>query len=369
MTLRKSVIATLISTALALPAFAQDEFSKRLYVGFGGGTSTLTPESQIDGVFVDDDSDAGGKLFIGWDFARRFAVELARGDLGEAAIGPNNLGSISYEVTELSGVYHFYNLGGYESLVGRRGLGLFAKLGLGFMDNDSNLQFERENDVHLAGGLGLEYATRFGLALRGEFEAFDEDATLASLSLLWRFGGGGGSDSDDGIFSSGGVIGDTVGGLIGGDNDGDAPTLDDDDGDGVPNSLDDCLDSAPGEPVTATGCALFGGVLAGVQFESGSDRLVDDAQVVLNDAADALLQNPSLKVEVQAHTDSQGAADYNVELSKQRALATVRYLMLRGVPSEQMTARAFGEAKPIADNSTEEGRFTNRRVEFHVIER
>ena len=65
MTLRKSVIATLISTALALPAFAQDEFSKRLYVGFGGGTSTLTPESQIDGVFVDDDSDAGGKLFIG----------------------------------------------------------------------------------------------------------------------------------------------------------------------------------------------------------------------------------------------------------------------------------------------------------------
>ena len=82
-----------------------------------------------------------------------------------------------------------------------------------------------------------------------------------------------------------------------------------------------------------------------------------------------LLSNPDVKVEVQAHTDSQGPEDFNIELSKKRALATVRYLMLRGVPSEQMAARAFGESKPIDDNGTAEGRAANRRVEFHVIER
>jgi OOP family OmpA-OmpF porin len=139
----------------------------------------------------------------------------------------------------------------------------------------------------------------------------------------------------------------------------------DSDGDGVPNDIDNC--SATGdEPVTATGCPMFGGVLEGVLFESGSDKLTDSAQVVLNDAADALLNNPDMVVEVQAHTDSQGAAEYNLELSKKRALATVRYLMLRGVPSEQLLARAFGEAKPIESNDTAEGRQANRRVEFHV---
>jgi len=189
----------------------------------------------------------------------------------------------------------------------------------------------------------------------------------SSLGLVWRFGGAGvrSSSDDGGLFSQGGGA---VGGLLDGEED--LPTMtDDDDADGVPNSLDDCMDTDPGVPVTATGCAIFGGVLEGVVFESGSDRLVGEAQSVLNDAADVLLNDPGLNVEVRAHTDSQGAEDFNLELSKKRALSTVRYLMLRGVPAEQLTARAFGEAKPVADNSTPEGRETNRRVEFHVIDR
>ena len=111
------------------------------------------------------------------------------------------------------------------------------------------------------------------------------------------------------------------------------------------------------------------GIRGSVLFAVNSDQLLDEAQAVLNDAADVLLANPDVKVEVQAHTDSQGPEDFNIELSKKRALSTVRYLMLRGVPSEQMAARAFGESKPIDDNGTPEGRAANRRVEFHVIER
>lgn len=368
MTFNKSLVATLISAAMCLPAMADtDGFSKRFYVGVAGGGSELEPESQVPDFFVEDDTDTGVKVFLGYDFSPRFAAELAIADLGEAVIGSvsagTSVGAISYEVVELSGLYRFFDKD-------RRGFGAFVKLGVGALDNDSELNFTRDNDVHLSGGVGVEWASKIGLALRGEFEAFDRDATLATLGVLWRFGGGSSSsssasDDDDGLFSQG--VG-AVGGLLGG-ADTELATLDDDDNDGVPNSLDDCAGTESGVPVSATGCPVFGGVLEGVQFESGSDQLVDAAQDVLNDAADVLLKDPNLKVEVQAHTDSQGSEAFNIELSKKRALATVRYLMLRGVPSEQMTARAFGESKPIADNATAAGRSTNRRVEFHVIER
>lgn len=360
MIVRKSLLAVLASTVLCLPAVAQnDNFSKRFYIGAAGGVSDLSPESQTDALTVDDESDSGGKFMIGYDLSRRIGLELAAADLGSAEIGPNNAGEVDYSVVELSGLYHFFNLSGWNALVERRGLGAFVKLGVGVLDNESELEFERENDVHLSGGIGLEYGLPIGLALRGEYEAFDEDARLASLGLLWRFGGSNGfAPEDDGLFSSGGVAGTTTAATI----------VDDSDGDGVPNSIDDCPNTAVGATVTATGCAIFGGVLEGVNFEVNSDVLLDEAQVALNVAADVLLRDPTLKVEVQSHTDSQGSEAYNIELSKKRALSTVRYLILRGVPQQQLTARAFGEVKPIADNSTEEGRRKNRRVEFHVIE-
>lgn len=354
MKINKSLVATLISMCLCTPAMAaHGDFHKKLYIGGAGGVTKVTPEIRGDqNLEVTDDESEGAKVFVGWDFRPHMALELGVADLGEAEIGPNNAGTVGYEVADLSLVYHFYNLGGYDRLINRQGLGAFWKLGIGTMDNESELTVTRRNDVHAMFGFGVEYGTRIGLALRGEIEAFDEDAMMASLGLLWRLGRGGGSDA----------------GLFGGDSDALSVGGDDTDGDGIPNNLDDCPDTASGEPVDATGCAIFGGVLDGVNFASGSDELTDEAQSVLNDAADALLKYPNVNVEVQAHTDSQGAADYNLDLSKRRALATVRYLMLRGVPSEQLQARAFGESKPIESNDTAEGREANRRVEFHMTD-
>ena len=361
MILRKSLVAALTSTVLCVPAAAQnDNFSKRFYIGAAGGVSDLSPESRVDTLTIDDESDTGGKFLIGYDVSRRIGLELAAADLGAAEIGPNNVGEIDYSVLEFSGLFHFFNLSGWDALVERRGLGAFVKLGVGVLDNDSELEFERVNDVHVSGGVGLEYGLPIGLALRGEYEAFDEDARLASLGLLWRFGGNGGfipSVPDGGLFTPGDEVTTTA-----------ATIVDDSDGDGVPNSIDDCPDTAPEAAVTATGCAIFGGALEGVNFESDSDLLLDDALIALNVAADVMLRDPTLKVEVQSHTDSQASEGYNLQLSKNRALSTVRYLILRGVPQQQLTARAFGETKPIADNATEEGRRENRRVEFHVIE-
>jgi len=354
---KKSLVATLVSAFLCVPAISSAEhggFHKKLYIGGAGGITQLSPEVE-DGVnfTVDEEESEGQKIFVGWDFSPRLAVEFGVAELGEAMIGPADAGEISYSVKDLSLLYHFFNFGGYDSLSARTGLGAFGKLGVGTMENESDLAFERENDWHAMGGLGVEYGTSLGLALRGEVEFFDEDAMMASLGLLWRIGGKSkGMMGGDDLFSKSDME--------------EMMIADDADGDGVPNNLDDCPDTSAGDPVSATGCAMFGGVLAGVQFSSGSDELTDEAQVVLNDAADVLLKSPDTSVEVQAHTDSQGSADYNLDLSKKRALAVVRYLMLRGVPAEQLQARAFGESKPIEDNATAEGRNANRRVEFHV---
>ncbi|OED42388.1 hypothetical protein AB833_07020 [Chromatiales bacterium (ex Bugula neritina AB1)] len=357
----KSLVATLISACLCVPAIADEDhggYKNKFYLGIGGGVSRLSPDiEQGVNLTVDDKNSSGGKVFVGWDFHPHLGVELGYADLGEADIGPNSIGSLEYTVADLSALYHFYNAGGYDRLVARRGLGAFWKVGVGMMDNDvkqnnpaSTFDYRRDNDWHLMGGLGVEYGIDNGLAFRGEIEAFDEDALLASVGVLWRMGAR--EESVSPLFDKA----DGNGSI--------AP--DDDDADGVSNNLDDCPDTLPGDPVSATGCAMFGGVLDGVLFESGSDTLTEAAEVVLNDAADVLLNYPNVSVEIQAHTDSQGSAGYNLELSKKRALSTVRYMMLRGVPSEQLQARAFGESKPIESNDTAEGRQANRRVEFHV---
>ena len=142
MTFNKSLVATLLSAAMCLPAVADTgDFSKTFYVGIAAGTSELEPESQVSQFFVEDDTDTAGKVFIGYDFSPRFAAELSIIDLGEAVIGPSSVGAISYDVVELSGLYRFFDKD-------RRGFGAFAKLGFGGLDNDSELNFTRDNDVH-----------------------------------------------------------------------------------------------------------------------------------------------------------------------------------------------------------------------------
>jgi outer membrane protein OmpA-like peptidoglycan-associated protein len=74
-------------------------------------------------------------------------------------------------------------------------------------------------------------------------------------------------------------------------------------------------------------------------------------------------------VEVGGHTDSVGSEAYNQGLSERRADAVRDYLMSKGVKASRLTARGYGESRPVASNDTEEGRAENRRVELVVIER
>jgi OOP family OmpA-OmpF porin len=90
---------------------------------------------------------------------------------------------------------------------------------------------------------------------------------------------------------------------------------------------------------------------------------------LLDEVAQALKDNPSIKVRVEGHTDSRGRDRTNLKLSQKRAESVRRYLVSRGIGAARLDARGFGETVPIADNRTEQGRSQNRRVEFIITGR
>jgi outer membrane protein OmpA-like peptidoglycan-associated protein len=108
---------------------------------------------------------------------------------------------------------------------------------------------------------------------------------------------------------------------------------------------------------------LSGGVL----FVSNKSDLLPTAQAKLNDVADALTkQDTESKIVVEGHTDSQGGASYNQDLSQRRAQTVRDYLVTRGIATDRLTSQGFGLTRPIADNTSAEGRANNRRVEIIV---
>ncbi len=102
-------------------------------------------------------------------------------------------------------------------------------------------------------------------------------------------------------------------------------------------------------------------------FNKASIKSVSFA--LLNEVAQAMVDNPTIKVEIGGHTDSVGNDAFNLKLSQSRAESVRTYLIKRGIASNRMVPKGFGENVPIADNRTEAGRSQNRRVEFLITER
>lgn len=145
--------------------------------------------------------------------------------------------------------------------------------------------------------------------------------------------------------------------------------LNDEDGDAIVDGSDQCPATPAGVRVDGTGCALPKvWRLDGVTFEFDRARLRPDSLVILQGQAETLLRYPDMKVEVAGHTDSDGSDDYNLQLSQRRADAVRDYLVSLDVPAGQITARGYGEAEPVKDNETDEGKEFNRRVELRIVD-
>lgn len=144
--------------------------------------------------------------------------------------------------------------------------------------------------------------------------------------------------------------------------------LTDSDGDGIVDDKDKCPDTPAGSRVDGDGCPFDKVInLKGVTFEFNKTRLRPDAQTILEWATGVLQKYPDMNVEIAGHTDSIGGDSYNQKLSEGRAQSVKEYFIGHGIPETQLSAKGYGEAQPIADNNTEEGRERNRRVELRIL--
>ncbi|MFM8342022.1 MAG: OmpA family protein [Methylomonas sp.] len=141
----------------------------------------------------------------------------------------------------------------------------------------------------------------------------------------------------------------------------------DSDGDGVNDCADQCPKTVKGSLVNGKGCAVKL-LLKGEHFKYDSAELGLNAKELLDGVAADLMAYPQKNdIEVQGHTSSEGSDAYNMKLSQRRANAVVQYLKNKGV-TNKLTAHAYGERQPIADNRTDAGKSENRRVELIWIE-
>jgi outer membrane protein OmpA-like peptidoglycan-associated protein len=159
------------------------------------------------------------------------------------------------------------------------------------------------------------------------------------------------------------------------------------DGDGIPDENDACptvagestrvkathgcplVPKAPEPPATKLAEKTI--VLSQqVKFETGTAVLRPESDRVLSEVARILTDHPEVElIEVQGHTDEVGTADYNRQLGQSRATSVVSWLVQHGVKRERLLPKGYGSDRPIADNATEEGRQKNRRVEFQIQRR
>ncbi len=155
----------------------------------------------------------------------------------------------------------------------------------------------------------------------------------------------------------------------------------DSDGDGVFDGIDQCPNTEPNYQVDASGCPIAvtaieeelldtGNISTNnIVFASSSSDIDLDHNVTLNEVGAALANWPELQVEIGGYTDSSGSEAFNQQLSEKRAQSVLDYLAKKypAINKDQFTAVGYGEANPVADNSTPEGRKINRRVEFKVL--
>jgi outer membrane protein OmpA-like peptidoglycan-associated protein len=107
--------------------------------------------------------------------------------------------------------------------------------------------------------------------------------------------------------------------------------------------------------------------LNNIFFEFGRAELKQESFNELDRVVTLLTENPSMSIEIAGHTDNVGSDVDNLKLSQDRANAVVAYIVSKGISATRIVSKGYGESIAIADNSTEEGRAVNRRVEFKII--
>ena len=208
------------------------------------------------------------------------------------------------------------------------------------IDNGSNtsVALEPEREGAPVAGVGVEYATRAGLAVRAEAVTFAADARYAQLGAVYRFG----RSADRGRTAMTEVVAEA-----------DAP---------VPAA------ALPAPAPAVRDCvAELADVRPRVNFDYASTRPLVPLAERFGPVVEALRACPEARVTISGHADDRSPLGRNREVSERRAQAVEAYLVERGIEPSRIRTRGYAETRPVADNGSETGRLLNRRVELDVV--
>lgn len=301
----------------------QIEYKRGWFVGGGLGSSEASPEGSSGGFYVKDDRDWGYKVFAGLRLLPHWSGEISYVNTGQAGLGNVNPSieasfsdaTIQYHIPTISGSYHVFGP--------QRDIDIFGRVGLSSIINtvsDDRIPYEKQTPLQLNLGVGLQWRFDPKWFARLEYDSFDNDASMISVSIGRYFA-----------------------------------------------SHDEHREIPQLPIVSEKTCRQFNSVLDYIAFEIDSAQLTDSSIEPLTVLAKSLIDNPVIQIEILAHTDSSGTEEYNNELSNRRADSIKSFLEEQGVDSSRLKATGFGESQPRASNDTEEGRALNRRVEFKVV--
>lgn len=150
----------------------------------------------------------------------------------------------------------------------------------------------------------------------------------------------------------GGAIGGTAGALIGRKMD---------------RQAEEIKQSIPNAEVIREGEGIIVKFDSGILFDVNQNTLKINARSNIESLATSLKNNPETTVLIVGHTDATGTDAYNLKLSERRAAAVRSYTIAQGIASSRLTTEGRGEGEAISDNTTEEGRALNRRVEIVIV--
>ena len=332
--LSKIMCAVVAASGLA----AAPSIAATTYVGAKVGMGWLD-SACVDSTNCEDDSVAGG-IYGGYNFTDTLALELNADYLGDYDTSFNNNGatqrySDSIVAISLSPMYR---------LAIKQEFDIFFKAGPAYIMHDD------EDDVVLALGIGAEKQLSDDWALRVEYQYFDDfddkiiqdlNSNLVTVGLSYNFGTGNTTASAAAAAATASMT------------------------------------QAPSEPITEPVVVEEEKTTVVVtkahtesfsqgMFETNSTELSTDGKIALVPLIEVLKAHPQSTVEVVGHTDSTGAAEYNMMISKKRAAAVAAHIEEQGIDADRITATGEGEENPVASNDTAEGRAQNRRVEATI---
>ena len=108
-------------------------------------------------------------------------------------------------------------------------------------------------------------------------------------------------------------------------------------------------------------------ILKNIFFDVNRYELKPESSTELDNIVELLKENPSLKIQINGHTDNVGKPADNLKLSNNRANAVIQYLVAKGIDGKRLSSKGWGETQPLADNESEQGRAQNRRTEMKVV--